>query len=99
MKKVLNNKFSYQICSGSQSKKGHIFYIPAHFHQVMPTQFFEKFHQKLQLDTVMMEHEGSMLDRKDKEVFSDYEEFAGGFDGQKYIVGEGIGALYAMKLC
>ena len=47
----------------------------------------------------MMEHEGSMLDRKDKEVFSDYEEFAGGFDGQKYIVGEGIGALYAMKLC
>lgn len=99
MKKVLNSKFSYQICSGAQSKKGHMFYIPAHFHQVLPVQFFEKFYQKLQLETVMMDHEGSMLDRKDKELYEDYSEFLGGFEGNKYIVGEGIGALYAMRIC
>ena len=65
----------------------------------MPIQFFEKFHQKMGLDTVMLEHEGSMLDKKDNELYSDYKEFLEGFEGNKYIVGEGIGALYAMRIC
>lgn len=46
-----------------------------------------------------MLHDEDFYNKKEKEVLSDYGDFISQFEGTKYIIGEGIGALYAMRLC